>query len=87
MTEEMVGQKVKSLRKSRQHIRARMYSSELSGEIHAPAANIGGSGIFIQQKTQWAPKPLWRRQKSLAQAGNLTKNPVQSNPQHCHYID
>lgn len=65
MTEEMVGQKVKSLRKSRRHIRERMYSSELSGEIHSSAANIGGSGIFIQQKTQWAQSRYGDEKKNL----------------------
>ena len=75
----MVSQKVKSLRWSRRHIRARMYSSELSGKNDVPAANIVGGGKSRDThltEDSVGPKVVIEKKKYLAQAGNLTKNPA-----------
>jgi len=59
-----------------------MYSSELSGENHAPAANIGGGGGGVKPRDihltedSVGPKAVMEKKKSHAQAGNLTKNPA-----------
>jgi hypothetical protein len=48
---------------------------EMSCQLHAPAALPPGNEAPapIEQKAGWAPEPvwtLWRREKSLAPAGN-----------------